>query len=128
MSATALALQENVKVQTLTRVLAELEAESLISRQPHQSDARQSILVLESAGKHLLRGEMNRRESSIAQALESVLTLEEQEQILAACKLIDRVTSALGLDNAEANAIKADAAKTDAARWRACLTGSDDSA
>ncbi|MFS2168281.1 MarR family transcriptional regulator, partial [Variovorax sp. Varisp62] len=43
---TALAGLERVKLQSLTRLLAELEAEGWIGRTPHPSDGRQWLLSL----------------------------------------------------------------------------------
>ena len=103
MSPTELASLERVKLQTLTRVLAELEAQSLIRRRPHRRDARQSVLTLAPAGKRLLQAEIGWRETSIATALERALTATEQEQLLAACALIERVTAALDTGSAAAS-------------------------
>jgi DNA-binding MarR family transcriptional regulator len=98
MSPTQLAALERVKLQTLTRVLAELEAGDLIRRRAHRQDARQSVLALAPAGKRLLLAEMGRRETSIAAAVERALSAEEQGQLLAMCELIERVADALAAD------------------------------
>jgi len=98
MSPTQLAALERVKLQTLTRVLAELEAGDLIRRRAHQRDARQSVLALAPAGKRLLRAEMGQRVALIAAAVEQALSAEEQDQLLAMCELIERITDAIATD------------------------------
>jgi DNA-binding MarR family transcriptional regulator len=95
---TQLASHERVRLQTLTRLLAEIEAEGSIARRPHPGDARQTVLSLTSAGARLLTAEVHRRESSLASALDTRLSDSERTQLLAACDLIDRVAGALDAD------------------------------
>jgi DNA-binding MarR family transcriptional regulator len=97
---TQLALHERVKLQSLTRLLAELEAEGWVARRPYEGDARKSILSLTAAGAGLLRAEVHRREASLALALETQLSADERAQLLSACELIDRVADALGAPQA----------------------------
>jgi DNA-binding MarR family transcriptional regulator len=116
MSPTQLAALERVKLQTLTRVLAELEAGDLIRRRAHQRDARQSVLALAPAGKRLLRAEMGQRVSLIAAAVQQALTKEEQESLLAMCDLIERITDALAANaNPAEGAFPSDAVQPDTA-------------
>lgn len=95
---TQLAQHERVKVQTLTRVLAELEKEGYTARRPHVSDARQTVLSLTAEGARLLTAEVHRREASLAGALDAQLSASERAQLLEACDLIDRLSQALGGD------------------------------
>lgn len=92
---TQLALRERVKVQTLTRLLAELERDGYAERRPHGCDARQSVLSLTASGARLLTDEVHRREASLASALDSQLSAPERQQLLAACDLIDRLADSL---------------------------------
>jgi DNA-binding MarR family transcriptional regulator len=69
MTPTELAAREKVKLQSLTRLLAELEAQGLLTREPHASDARQSVLPLTRAGLAQLKAVARSRESSLATAL-----------------------------------------------------------
>ncbi|MBT2322487.1 MarR family transcriptional regulator [Variovorax paradoxus] len=94
---TELALHERVKLQTLTRLLAEIEADGLVERRAHEGDARKSILSLSAAGSRLLAAEVHRREASLASALATQLSAGERAQLLAACALIDRVVNGLDL-------------------------------
>lgn len=98
---TQLAMHESVKVQTLTRLLAELERDGYTARRPHDSDARQTVLSLTTEGARLLIAEVHRREASLASALEAQLNATERAQLLSACDLIDRLAEALDADPAK---------------------------
>jgi len=103
---TQLAQHEGVKLQTLTRLLAELEAAGHISRRPHELDGRQSLLALTPRGARLLTGEAKRREASLALVLADRLAPDERAALLRACDLIDRVADTI----AEAAPVLASAA------------------
>ena len=95
---TQLALCERVRLQTLTRLLAELEIEKLIARRPHERDARQSLLSLTAEGIRMLTTDMKRREASLASAIGKQLSAAESAQLLDACELIDRLANAIAID------------------------------
>ena len=92
---TELARRERVKLQSLTRLLAELEADACIERRAHASDGRQSVLSLTRRGAALLTAEVHRRESSLADAIGSLLSAPEQALLLEACGLMNRLADAL---------------------------------
>ncbi|MEP6721331.1 MAG: MarR family transcriptional regulator [Variovorax sp.] len=92
---TGLAGRERVKLQSLTRLLAELEAEGLIARTAHDSDGRQSLLSLTRRGAQLLAADVHRREASLAAAIDRGLSADEQALLLQACSLIDRISDHL---------------------------------
>ena len=92
---TQLAQHEGVKLQTLTRLLAELEAAGHISRRPHGRDGRQSVLALTPRGARLLTAEAQRREASLAAVLVERLAPAERAVLLRACDLIDRIADAI---------------------------------
>lgn len=94
---TQVARQERVKLQSLTRLLADLEADGLLLRQPDPADARRSLLTLTPAGAQVLTAEVQRREASLARALSNALAPEERTRLLEACALIDRVITASGM-------------------------------
>jgi len=98
MTPTELAAREKVKLQSLTRLLAELEAQGLLAREPHASDARQSVLSLTRVGLAQLKAVARSRESSLATAMAQHLSAEEIATLQAACALMDRVAAALGED------------------------------
>ena len=90
-----LARRERVKLQSLTRLLAELEADGWLLREPHAADGRQSVLSPTALGARALTADVHRREASLVDAIAAVLTHAEQAQLLRACALIDRVADAV---------------------------------
>jgi DNA-binding MarR family transcriptional regulator len=95
MTPTRLAQLERVRLQTLTRLLAELEFERLIHRRADPADARRTQLSIAPAGARLLAADIHRRESSLASAIETRLDADERRALLAACQLLDRIGDAL---------------------------------
>lgn len=96
MTPTELAAHERVKLQTLTRLLAELEADGWVERKPDPADARRSVLSLTPLGVRRLTAHVQRREASLADAIDAALTPAQQAALLKACEAIDAVTAALG--------------------------------
>ncbi len=92
---TELARREGVRLQSLTRLLAELEAEGWLARAAHDTDGRQSVLSLTRSGLQQLTRHVHRREASLARAIDRALSADEQTQLLQACALIDRVAAGL---------------------------------
>lgn len=95
MTPTELASREGVKLQSLTRLLAELEAESWVQREPHATDGRQSVLTLTPLGLVLLGSAAQRVEASLAQVIASALTSAECAQLQSACVLLERIAQAI---------------------------------
>ena len=92
---TDLARRERVKLQSLTRLLAELEADGSVRRTPHPGDGRQSVLALTRTGVSLLTADVHRREASLVDAVAGSLSADECALLLQACALIDRVAEAV---------------------------------
>ena len=92
---TALAAHERVKLQSLTRLLAELEAEGWIGRAPHATDGRQWLLSLTPEGLRRLKALMRSREAALARAIGATLSAEQRALLLQACGLLDRIAGAL---------------------------------
>lgn len=111
MTPTALAAHERVRLQTLTRLLAELEAEGWIVRAPHPDDGRQSMLSLAKLGARRLSADLRRREASLARAIETALTPAQQAALLKACTAIDAVAEALATSTALPSAAAAATAR-----------------
>jgi DNA-binding MarR family transcriptional regulator len=95
LTATRLAALEGVKPQSLTRLLAELEAEGLLRRDPHPSDGRQALLALTRAGAQQVAAEARRREAALAAAIGRTLDERETELLARACALLERVADGL---------------------------------
>jgi DNA-binding MarR family transcriptional regulator len=96
MTPTDLAAHERVKLQTLTRLLAELEADAWVLREPDPDDGRRTVLSLTRLGVRQLTADVQRREASLAAAIEAALTPAQQANLLKACESLDAVTAALG--------------------------------
>ncbi|MBS0446161.1 MAG: MarR family transcriptional regulator [Proteobacteria bacterium] len=90
-----LARRERVKLQSLTRLIAELQADGCIARNAHASDGRQSVLSLTRRGAALLTAEVHRREKSLADAIAGSLGAVELATLLKACTLMNRIADAL---------------------------------
>ena len=90
-----LARRERVRLQTLTRLLAEVEAAGLIARQADASDGRRRLLSLTPAGRRVLTAEVHRREASLRAAVQARLTPAERVTLVDACALLDRINDAL---------------------------------
>lgn len=97
-----LARREGVRQQTLTRLLATLEAEGWVARVADADDGRRRPLSLTAAGRKLLAGYVHRREASLERAIASELDEDEQRLLLEACRLLDRLGAQLQAQTAEA--------------------------
>ncbi|OGB33620.1 MAG: hypothetical protein A3F78_01940 [Burkholderiales bacterium RIFCSPLOWO2_12_FULL_61_40] len=95
MTPTELARREGVKLQSLTRLLAELEFEGWIERKAHAADARQSVLSISLQGIRRLGTAVKGGELSLGQAIETRLSAEEQALLLRACALLDTLGEAM---------------------------------
>lgn len=95
-SPTELAAHEGVKLQTLTRLLAELEADGWLLRTRHETDGRQSLLSLTPQGKKRLAEAARASDASLSGVIGDVLGADDQILLLQACKLLDRLDAALG--------------------------------
>lgn len=93
---TTLAGLERVKLQSLTRLLAELEAEGWIGRAPHPADGRQWLLSLTAEGTRRLKAIMRTREAALAEAIDATLDADQRALLLQACALIDGIAATLG--------------------------------
>lgn len=86
-----LAEHEKVQPPSMTRVLAALEQQGLITRTPHATDGRQHVVALTGKAKEMIREDRRRREAWLAQRL-AELTSEEREILRQAAPIIDRLT------------------------------------
>jgi DNA-binding MarR family transcriptional regulator len=95
LTASQLAAAEGVKPQSLTRLLAELEADGLLRREPHPTDGRQALLRLTREGARQITGEARRREAALAEAIGDVLCGQEIALVERVCALLDRLADRL---------------------------------
>jgi DNA-binding MarR family transcriptional regulator len=92
-TASEVAAADHQQPQSLTRVLAELERDRLITRTRDEHDRRQSLLAITEAGRQALRSDMTQRDDWLASALTS-LTETERELLRLAARLMDRIADA----------------------------------
>lgn len=95
MTPTELALREGVKLQSLTRLLAELEAEGWLARKPDATDGRRSLLSLTRLGAKRLAGGVQAGEASLAKVIARTLSSQERALLLQACELLDSIAQDL---------------------------------
>ena len=72
------AAAEHLQPQSLSKLLAELEAEGLMVRSRSSRDGRQSILKITQKGKDSLRRDMSERDIWLASAVSSISETEVQ--------------------------------------------------
>lgn len=85
-----IAAAEHHHLQSLTRVLAALEHDGLISRRASDLDRRASLLTLTDAGRSAIEGDMATRDAWLAGALQQ-LTATEIQLLALAAGLMDRL-------------------------------------
>ena len=88
---TALADAERIHPQSLTRVLAALDRDALITRRRDPNDGRQMLVEISTRGLETLRTYSEQREQWLAAAMTETLSETEQELLGLAAKLMMRV-------------------------------------
>ncbi len=101
LTASDLAAAERVQPQSLTRLIAELEASGLIARRPDDLDRRQLWIEITQSGQELLASDARRQDSWLASVLVSRLTPVEQKVLSLAAELISLLAKADSLPAAE---------------------------
>src|SRR5215203_25304 len=91
MTAGDLALLEQSQPQTLTRVLAELEGQRLISRTQDPADRRRAIIAITRDGSRVLMEDMRHRDTWLAEAMARALSPTEHQLLSLAADLLDRL-------------------------------------
>jgi DNA-binding MarR family transcriptional regulator len=95
---TELAAREGVKLQTLTRLLADLEAGGWIKRTRDQADGRRSLLAMTPRGTKRLLEAARDTSDRLTRLMELHLSVAERSLLLAACALLERLDAALDAD------------------------------
>ena len=94
-TASQLAEQERVTPQAMSTILAELEVRNLIARTADSQDGRRLKLTATDAGRQLLAGRRSETAARVAAALDTALTTAEQQQLIKALPLLDRLAEQL---------------------------------
>ena len=90
---TSLAAYLRIQPQSLTRLIADLEKEALITRRHDDTDRRRSLLEITEQGKRLLVTEVRDQQARLAEAISRELTPTEQEMLRLATGLMDRLAA-----------------------------------
>lgn len=104
---TELAAREGVKIQTLTRLLSELEVDGWLRRVPDESDGRQFLLSITPLGKKRLAEAGRSSDASLAKAIQATLRAADIDLLMRACVLLERLDESLGDSPAQRGAPKA---------------------
>lgn len=96
MSAGELADADRLQPQSLTRTLASLEHDELVTRTADQADRRRSVLMITSTGLAVLAQDMRERDSWLAGAMAGQLTQAECRILRVAAELMDRLAETGG--------------------------------
>jgi DNA-binding MarR family transcriptional regulator len=91
MTASDLAHFERLQPQSLTRVIADLEAGGLILRRQDEVDRRQLLIEITPEGRDLLIHDAQRQNAWLAQVMTSRLTHAEREVLEIASELLDQL-------------------------------------
>jgi DNA-binding MarR family transcriptional regulator len=88
-----LAAAERLQPQSLTRVIADLEAEGMLTRRRDARDGRQRVLEITAMGKLALADDMDARDAWLEQAIEQERLTETERRVLyLAGVLMDRLS------------------------------------
>ena len=90
-TATDLATGENIRPQSLTRLLAFLEERGFVSRQPDEEDRRRLLITITAEGKEALSADFRRKEAWLTKEMERALSPDERELLSHASRLLDRL-------------------------------------
>jgi DNA-binding MarR family transcriptional regulator len=91
-SASALAGAERVRPQSMATILAALERQSLIQREPDPDDGRRQVITLTKDGRNRAESDRQAREEWLARTLQDQFSERERQTILEALSLLQRLT------------------------------------
>lgn len=86
-----LAEHEHVQPPSMTRVIAALEGQGLVSRSPHPTDGRQVVLNLTEQGRELLHHLRRRKEAWLSRRLRE-LTPQERAVLRQAAPILEKLS------------------------------------
>ena len=95
MSPSALAAADRIRPQSMSTILAALEAQGLVTRRADPDDGRRVTIALTRAGEDALQGVRRVREEWLGRAIADHLTADELQTLIAALPLLERLADAL---------------------------------
>jgi DNA-binding MarR family transcriptional regulator len=94
LTAAALADDQHVTHQAIAQNVAALEEASMVARARDDSDRRKVLISATAAGRELLETSRAARKAWLFRAIEDVVGVDEQEDLLKAIGLLERLASA----------------------------------
>jgi DNA-binding MarR family transcriptional regulator/uncharacterized glyoxalase superfamily protein PhnB len=91
MPAVQLAREEKLQPQSLTRLLAQMEAEGLIVREENPADRRALVTAITREGRAVVARDLAARRAWLDQAMDMALTPDERTRLAAAAPLMLKV-------------------------------------
>ena len=85
-----LAEAERVRPPTMTRIVAALEAEDLVSRRPDENDRRRATILLTKAGRNLVATSRTRKTAYLATRI-GLLSPEDRAALERAGEVLERI-------------------------------------
>jgi len=88
MPAVRLAAEERLQAQSLSRLIASLEASGCIERKHNEADRREIVLSITKRGREILTADMNARRRWLEQAMSASLTKDERQTLAKAASIM----------------------------------------
>jgi DNA-binding MarR family transcriptional regulator len=88
MPAWRLAFEERLQPQSVTRIVAAMERDGLISRARSEADRREIELTLTPRGRTVLSEDIRARRAWLEKAMDACLTADEQDTLLQAADIM----------------------------------------
>jgi DNA-binding MarR family transcriptional regulator len=92
-NATELSQRMTIRPQSLTRILADLEAQELLTRTRASEDGREHLLAITGKGLELVRQEGLRRDRLMLDAMRRSLNSTEIEVLTIAAKILEKMAN-----------------------------------
>ncbi len=87
-----LAERERMRPQSMAETVKDLEAAGLVQRAADPNDGRRLLITLTTEGRKTLAAARSQREDWLAEAIEAQLSTREQETLMRAIALLQRLT------------------------------------